>query len=76
MLNTSTAKQHTIHFEKGIAISIGIIDIITQLGNIKFHVLFINIPFLFCIQDMDRINIKLDNLNNTLIQENNAVPVI
>jgi hypothetical protein len=37
------------------------------LRIIIFHVVPVNIPFLFCIQDMDRMGIKLDNLKNVLI---------
>jgi hypothetical protein len=36
----------------------------------------INTLFLFCIQDMDKIEVKLDNLENILIQDNIIIPVI
>ena len=41
-----------------------------------FHVLPTNTPFLFCLQDMDRMGVKLDNLQNVLIQGNKTIPVV
>ena len=66
-LNTSTAGQHTIRFGKGMATSLKTIKVSTPLGIITFHVVSANTPFLFCIQDMDRMRVKLNNLTNVLI---------
>jgi hypothetical protein len=35
-----------------------------------------NTPFLFCLQDIDRIGIKFDNIENIFIQGNKIIPVI
>ena len=75
-LNTSTAGMHQIRFGKGTAISLGTVQVPTAFGSITFHVLPTNTPFLLCIQDMDRLNIKLDNLENVLIQGDKIVPVV
>jgi hypothetical protein len=75
-LDTSTAGHHQIRFGKGTAISQGTIHVSTPLGTITFHVVPINTPFLFCIQDMDKMGVKLDNLENILIQGNIIIPVI
>jgi hypothetical protein len=48
-------------------VSLGTIQVPTSLEAITFHVVFVNTPFLFYIQDMDRIEVKLDNLKNVLI---------
>jgi hypothetical protein len=48
-------------------ISLGIIQVPTPLEIITFYVVPANISFLFCIQDMDRMRVKLDNLKNVLI---------
>ena len=66
-LDTSTAGQHKIRFGKGTATFTGTIDVFTLLGTITFHVVPANILFLLCIQDMDKMEIKLDNLKNIFI---------
>ena len=75
-LDKSTAGQHKIRFGKGMAISQGTVDVPTPLGVITFHIVPANTPFLFCIQDMDKMNVKLDNLKNVLIQGDTIVPVV
>lgn len=75
-INTATAGQHQIRFGKGLAITIGTICVNTLLGPITFYVVLANTPFLYCIQDMDRMGVKLDNLKNVLIQGQKVVPVV
>jgi hypothetical protein len=41
-----------------------------------FHVLPTNTLFLFYLQDIDQIGVKLDNLQNILIQGNKTIPVV
>jgi hypothetical protein len=41
-----------------------------------FHMLPTNTPFLFCLQDIDRIGIKLNNFQNILIQGNKTILVV
>jgi hypothetical protein len=59
--------NYRIKFSAGKALSLRIIQVDTQLENIMFHVLPTNTLFLFCLQDIDRIGVKLDNLQNVLI---------
>ncbi|KAI0994430.1 hypothetical protein K3495_g13752, partial [Podosphaera aphanis] len=75
-INTETAGQHNIRFGKGMASTIGTICVKTLLGPITFHVVPANTPFLYCIQDMDKMGVKLDNLKNVLIQGRKVVPVV
>jgi hypothetical protein len=75
-LDTSTAGAHTVRFGKGMATSKGTIQVDTPLGVITFHVVPANTPFLYCLQDMDAMGVKLDNLENVLIQGDNIVPVV
>ncbi|KAF8854920.1 hypothetical protein BDZ45DRAFT_627121 [Acephala macrosclerotiorum] len=75
-LDTATAGAHKIRFSKGTAVSQRTIRVDTPLGVIIFHVVPTNTPFLFCIQDMDKMGVKLDNLENVLIQGNKVVPVV
>ncbi|KAI1007484.1 hypothetical protein K3495_g736 [Podosphaera aphanis] len=67
-LDRSTAGEHNIRFGKGNAISIGTVLVPTIFGKILFHVVPANTPFLLCINDMDRLGIKFDNIKNTLKQ--------
>jgi hypothetical protein len=46
------------------------------LGTITFHVVSVNTLFLFCLQDINRMGVKLDNLANILIQEEKIVPIV
>jgi hypothetical protein len=57
-------------------VSLGIIQVSTPLEVIIFYIVFANTPFLFCIQDINRIEVKLDNLKNVLIQGKTVVPII
>jgi hypothetical protein len=76
LIDSSTTRNHRIKFGAGEVLFLGTIQVNTQLGNIMFHMLLTNIPFLFCFQDIDRIRVKLDNLQNVLIQGNKTIPVV
>jgi len=61
------AGQYIIRFSKGTIISLGIIRVQTPLGYITFYVIPTNTLFLFCIRDIDKLGVKLNNLKNILI---------
>jgi len=61
------AGQYIICFSKGTIISLSIIRVQTPLGYITFHIIPINTLFLFCIRDIDKLGVKLNNLKNILI---------
>jgi len=61
------AGQYIIRFGKGTAISLGIIRVQTPLGYITFYIIPTNTLFLFCIKDIDKLGVKLNNLKNILI---------
>jgi hypothetical protein len=67
LIDTSTTRNHKIRFGKGEAISISTIQVSTPLGNITFYILPTNTPFLYCLQDINRIKVKLDNIQNMLV---------
>lgn len=75
-IDTTRAGEHNIKFGIGDGWSIGTVDVLTPLGVITFHVVPANTPFLFCVQDMDRMGVRFDNLRNVLIQGSKTVPVI
>jgi len=56
-----------ICFSKGTATSLGIIRVQTPLGYITFHIIPINTPFLFYIKDIDKLGVRLNNLENILV---------
>jgi hypothetical protein len=66
-IDISIARNHKIRFRKRKAMFISIIQVSTLLGNIIFYVLLTNILFLYYLQDIDRIKVKLDNIQNMLI---------
>ncbi|KAI0998857.1 hypothetical protein K3495_g9339 [Podosphaera aphanis] len=67
-LDRSTAGEHNIRFGKGNAISMGTVLVPTISGKFLLHVAPVNIPFLLCIDDMDRLGIVFDNIKNFLKQ--------
>ena len=66
-LNTSSVGSQTIQFGKGSTTSLGTIQVNTPFGTITFHVVPTATPFLYCLQDMDTMGVKLDNILNVLI---------
>jgi len=61
------AGQHIIRFGKGTIISLSTIKVKTPLGYITFYIIPANTLFLFCIGDMDKLGVKLNNLKNMLV---------
>lgn len=75
-IDHSTSGMHRIRFGKGSATSLGTVNVTTQVGPIRFHVVPANTPFLLCIADMDKLGVKLDNLRNVLVQGSNMIPIV
>jgi hypothetical protein len=65
--DTLSAGANQIKFGKGTATVMGIVKVPTPLGHIDFHVVPTNTPFLLCLEDMDTLGVKFDNLRNVLI---------
>ncbi|KDN64951.1 putative conserved hypothetical protein [Colletotrichum sublineola] len=77
VMNTATAGQARIRFGNGTYyVSKGTIDVATPLGNLTFHVMPSNTPFLLCLADIDKNGIKFDNFTNELIKGNTVVPIV
>jgi hypothetical protein len=75
-INTSITRNHKIRFGKGEAMSIGTIQVSIPLGNITFHVLPTNTLFLYCLQDIDCMKVKLDNIQNIFVQSKKIVFIV
>jgi hypothetical protein len=43
---------------------------------ITFHVVPANMLFLYCIQDMDAMGVRLNNLKNVLVQGDKVTPIV
>jgi hypothetical protein len=70
------AGNHTIWFGKGKAVSLGTVTVKTPVGLITFHVVPTNTPFLFCLKDMDQLGVKINNLDNLLLQGDKRIPIV
>ena len=75
-LDRTVTRDHRIRFKKGSIITKGIVTVDTPLRPITFHIIPENTPFLYCIQDIDRIGVKLDNLQNVLVQGKKVVLIV
>lgn len=74
-LDTRSAGDHSIRFGQGDCESIGSVEVPLQFGPVVFHIVPANTPFLLCLQDMDRLRLRLDNLDNCLVQGKLRVPI-
>jgi hypothetical protein len=76
-VDTSTAGQYKIFFNDNPEIlSLGTIDVETPFGNVYFAVMLINTPFLFCLADMDRYSVYLNNIDNVLVYNGKEHPIV
>ncbi|POS82128.1 hypothetical protein EPUL_006743, partial [Erysiphe pulchra] len=76
-VDKSTAGAITAQFGIGRTTSIGSINILTPIGNVTFHVVNADTPFLLCLQDMDSLKIYYNNLRDVIqMQNGKSIPVI
>jgi hypothetical protein len=76
VVNRTTDEEHTIRFGKGTAVAEGFVLVQTPIGQVKFWIVPTNTPFLLCIQDMDKLGVRLDNLQNIIIQGEKRIPIV
>ncbi|XMA18103.1 hypothetical protein WAI453_010894 [Rhynchosporium graminicola] len=57
---------NSIVFGSGSSQIKGIVHMPTLVGIVTFHVVIANTPFLMCLQDIDRLGVKFNNLRNVL----------
>jgi hypothetical protein len=76
-IDTFTAGRYKVKFEDNHEISsLGTIGVKTPFGTIHFEIMPTNTPFLLCLADMDRHNVYLNNINNTLVHNGKEYPVV
>ncbi len=56
--------------------SISSAKISTPIGQVEFHIINANIPFLLSLADMDCLHMYINNLTNHLITPNGPVPIV
>ena len=75
-IDKSEAGAINVQFGIGSTPSIGSIMVVTPFGDVKFHVVEADTPFLLCLKDMDSLGIYFNNLKNILISPNYSVSVV
>jgi hypothetical protein len=75
-LNTTTQGQVNVQFGVGCASSMGNITVRTPIGNVQFHIVEPNTPFLLCLADMDSLQVYFDNVQDLLVTPIGTVPVV
>ena len=75
-IDTSKAGAINVQFGIGSTPSVGSITINTPIGNVEFHIVQADTPFLLCLTNMDTLKVFYNNLSNVLITPTKSIPVI
>jgi hypothetical protein len=76
-VDTATAEQHKVCFGDNPEITfLETVGVETPFGIVNFAIMPINIPFLFCLADMDRYGVYFNNVENTLVHGGKTYPVV
>src|SRR6266702_6101716 len=76
VINTLEAGTINIQFSISSTPSIGSITVNTLVGNIKFHIVKADIPFLLCFIDIDTLKVYYNNFKNVLVTPIKLVLVV
>lgn len=74
--NKNTIKTVNFIFDIDNISFIEIINFVTSLKNVIFHIVFVNISFLLLLIDFDKFEAFLNNIQNELIQNNCLYSII
>jgi len=68
-INIDTMQTGAVNVQFGIGSTalIGSVAVKTSIGLIDFHIVKVDTPFLFCLVDMDRLQVYYNNVTDTLI---------
>jgi hypothetical protein len=75
-LDTSTKGQVTVQFGIGSTSSIGTANVHTPIGEVQFHIVDANTPFLLCLADMDKLQVYYNNIQDVLVTRTGEVLVV
>ena len=76
IINTSKANAINIQFGISSTSFIGSITVNTPIGNIEFHIIKANTPFLLYFIDIDILKVYYNNLKNILVTPTKSVPIV
>jgi hypothetical protein len=76
IIDTTRAGQVTVQFGIGGASSIRSVMIQTPIGNVEFHVVQADTPFLLCLANMDTLGVYYNNLTDCLVTPERSIPII
>ncbi|KAI0994324.1 hypothetical protein K3495_g13858, partial [Podosphaera aphanis] len=66
----------SVQFGIGSISSIGSVTVNLPVGNVEFHIVDIDTPFLLCLADMDKLHIYFNNLKNFLVTNTEEIPIV
>jgi hypothetical protein len=75
-LDETTKGIVTMQFGIGTTSSIGSTIVTTPIGQVQFHIVYANTPFLLSLVDIDRLGVYFNNLTNTLVTPQGDIPVV
>ena len=76
-MDTTRAGEVKVTFRIGESVSLGTANVRTPLGAVDFHVVLVDVPFLLCLADLDRLRATYNNLKDIIFQEGGVrVPVV
>ncbi|KAI0996600.1 hypothetical protein K3495_g11583 [Podosphaera aphanis] len=75
-INTSTAGTVKDQFGIGYTTSIDSLILTTPIGDIEFHIVKADTPFLLTLPDMDKLGVNHDNIHKSLVSPSTKVPII
>jgi hypothetical protein len=76
-VDITTAGQHRICFGNNPEITfLGTIGVKTPFEIVNFAIVPTNIPFLFCLADMNRYGVYINNVDNTSVHGGKKYPVV
>ena len=76
VIDTLKAGAINVQFGIGSTSSIGSVTVNTPVGNVEFHIVKADTPFLLCLADMDVLKVYYNNLKNVLVTPTKSVPVV
>jgi hypothetical protein len=78
-IDKTKAGAITVQFGIGSATSIGAIEVKTPIGNINFHIVQADTPFLLSLKDLDLLGAYFNNLTNRIYYGANSsksIPIV
>jgi hypothetical protein len=76
ILDKSTAGAVKIQFGIGTTPSVGSLIVNTPLGDVEFHIVQADTPFLLCLADLDSLRCHFNNLTNKVVTPTTEISVI